>query len=110
MTPEFGWRSYGKIWQESRRQSEEGDARAQARQTEERALRQDGQEQKTGDRNRAVRSTQRGRQSAGQKVFEKEIGKEVVGKEVLEQEISRQKILAEEIGFEEVRPSVTAAV
>src|ERR1700693_4151940 len=99
-TPEFGWRSHGKIWQKSRPEGEEGNARAQAGPTQERALRQDGQEQKTGDRNRAVRGAQRGRQSLGQKVFEKEIGKEVA-----EQKIVRQKILAEEIVFEEVRPN-----
>src|SRR6476660_8292106 len=62
-----GWNGR-KVRQEGPQQGEEGDARAQARHAEERALRQEGEEPQAGDCDRVVRGAARRRQGAEEEV------------------------------------------
>ena len=70
-----------KVLEESIGQSWARDAKAQVRDFEERPIRQEGQEPETGDRDRTLRSSPRGKESPSEKKF----------KEKLEQTKEQQK-------------------
>src|SRR5690349_9892965 len=61
---------HGQVWQESGPESEEGHARAQTRDPQERPIRQEGQEPQAGDRNRPGAGAPRRRKGAAEEVQE----------------------------------------
>src|SRR5260221_6651144 len=62
------WRNaYGPVWKENGEEGREGDQGAQKGHAEERALRQEGEEQEAGDRDRIVRGAQGRRQGTEEK-------------------------------------------
>jgi hypothetical protein len=84
----------GSVWQQGVGKGREGDARAQARHAEERPLRQDGEEQEAGDRDRPVGGAAGRRQSAGEEERRGEEGRrraQVDGKEGRRAQVDRSQ-------------------
>src|SRR5439155_1567503 len=79
----------GQIRKESTSEGQEGYARTEARHAEERKVQEEGNEPKTGDRHRTLRSSPRGRKGAQEESLVQE--KNVVWKEDFLEE--RQRIL-----------------
>ena len=92
---------HGNVWQEGRRQGREGDAREEGRHAEERPLGQESDEQEAGDRDWAVGSSQRRRQSSGKEGLEKRI-KEAVVEEGIYEEALLEETIYQEAFVEEV--------
>ena len=84
---------HGEIWNEGEEQGQEGDARAQARRTEERSLGQESEESQASDCDRSLASATRRCEGAEEESFKPEItGEEILSEKIVEPQRIEEKV------------------